>query len=147
MELTWSFWPTRPLELAWNYGYFNLVKRRCNGGEVGFLSLRLGLGGAVKASWSGYNARMSKRRGRKVVLFAGAFAAITLASAGACWKGFIERYYFYRIWRDPAYILAIIERPEGTPERRAIRRYFRRRPAVLEKEKEEEEVEGARPGG
>src|SRR2546428_2258622 len=34
LELTWSFWPTRPLELAWNYGYFNLVKRRCNGGGV-----------------------------------------------------------------------------------------------------------------
>src|SRR5262245_12470412 len=68
---------------------------------------------------------MAKRRGGKVAVFAGAIVAITLTAAGSCWKGFLESLHFDRIRQDPAYFLTIIERPEGTAERRAIRRWFR----------------------
>jgi len=71
-----------------------------------------------------------KRRGRKAAVFAGVLTALTLGALGYSWKGFLERWYCVRIARDPAYILTLIERPEGSPERRAIRRYFRNRAAA-----------------
>src|SRR5262245_19740276 len=68
---------------------------------------------------------MAKRRVRKVAVLSEALLAITLAAEGSCWGDSLESLHFDRIRQEPAYILSIIERPEGTAERRAIRRWFR----------------------
>ncbi|MBI4601959.1 MAG: hypothetical protein HY721_08360, partial [Planctomycetes bacterium] len=75
---------------------------------------------------------MSKRAGgRKVASVAGLGAMLVLAVGAVCWQDFAVHYHRYRLGREPEHLLAIVGRPEGTAERKAVRRHFRSRPRPM----------------
>lgn len=68
---------------------------------------------------------MDKRAtGRKVALVAGLGALGVLVGAAANWQNVAVQYYVYRMGREPDYLLELIERPEGTVQGAAVRKFL-----------------------
>jgi hypothetical protein len=63
-------------------------------------------------------------RGKKAAFVSAAVTLVVLAVAAACWKDLLAQVHLLRIRRDPEYIYGIADRPEGSPEARAIARHF-----------------------
>ena len=67
----------------------------------------------------------SRRSKGKAIAICAALGVLTVAFIGVVFRQDLEtQYHLYRIRKDILHALTLIAQPEGTPERRAIRRYI-----------------------
>jgi hypothetical protein len=66
---------------------------------------------------------MLRAAGSKVALLAGLGTAGVAVVGGILWKDIAAQYHLHHLRREPSYLLEIIEEPEGTAERRAVRAF------------------------
>src|SRR5262245_227272 len=72
-------------------------------------------------------AQPRRTRGRREMLLAGLGVALVAVLVVLDWNGLVASVHLRRLRASPDYLLSIVERPEGTPERPAIREWLAER--------------------